>query len=162
MRALALLIAIALAGCGFRPMYAEGTGAVAGLNSLALGRTTGLEDAVRAFNDSAIGLFPADPASARYRVNVQLQSRRRAVSVQTDDSVTRNDYVVTADWRIVAPETGEVVYRGTSQATASFSILDAQYAAYVSELDALKRAAGVVATDINRRSAAFFATNGPR
>ncbi len=159
--ALALCAALALAGCGFQPMYAtNNAAATSAVSQLALGAVDGADEATRAFRDAAQGFFPADEASAAYRVELGLDGRRRFVSVQLDNSTTRNNYILRANWRLIDVATGNVLTRGESEATASYSILDAQYAAYVSEQDAVRRAAGVVADDIAREAAAYFAASG--
>lgn len=159
--ALALCAALALAGCGFQPMYATNDAAASkSIALLALGAVEGADEATRAFRDAAQGLFPADEAIARHRLELNLNGRRRFVSVQLDNSATRNNYILNAEWRLIDIATGNVLTRGESEATASYSILDAQYAAYVSEQDAVRRAAGVVADDIARETAAYFAASG--
>jgi len=150
------LAALLLAGCGFRPLYADAGPARAARASLALGSIGGPDLDARAVREAWFDRLDA-AASGRYRLDMAITPRIQNVSIQIDASALRNNYQLTANWKLVDTEAGKVVLDEESTAFAAYSVLDAQYASLIAERDGRSRAAGLLADDILRRVEFFIA-----
>lgn len=167
-RRLALLGLLGLAppafgGCGFRPLLAGGEDqAVAGelaavqiegLQSSRLAQLVriGLEDQL---NPS--GLAVAD----RYRLELRLWRRTKALGVQLNSTITRYNLTVTARFRLLDPANGDTLYVSTVSRVASYNVSREPYADLVAEENAERRAADEVTVDIRNQLAVHFARQG--
>ena len=161
MRALLLAAAIALSGCGLRPMYLGGErGAVAaGLHSVSVepipGRAGWL---VR--KELVSRLSHGDVATPRYRLQVELDDNITGFGIRGDRAATRERRTLRARYRLVDGATGLVVVDATAGSDAGIDVVSSQYATVAAEQSALERLAGVVAEQIVGRLALFM-TNRP-
>ena len=148
MRAAALLLAAvvglvpALAGCGFTPLYAQGA---AGTEASRIAVRTPddrlgyrlreqLEDAL-AWDRSATPL---------YRLETQVRQSRRPLGRRIDDTATRYELTVKADWTLT-PATGGTPVSGSETVTTTYAAADQPYAAIAAQQDGEERAAAELA-----------------
>jgi len=170
MRALAaLLLALPLAACGFRPLYAETAipgGASAAFASIAVDAITSANDAEEIGLDLERALHdvlsqPGNAPAPVYRLRVRLTDERRPLAIQDDSSIARYTYRLSARWTLLpanAEEETKPLAEGAAQAIASYNVVDSQFATVVARRDAEKRAARDVAEQIRLRLAAALAT----
>ncbi|MCB9948566.1 MAG: hypothetical protein H6842_12210 [Rhodospirillaceae bacterium] len=162
-RAAALLasaFATALAGaCGFRPLYGEtpaGTAAAAELASIEVGVIADRPgQQLRSYLLERLnpGGRPVDP---RYRLVVNIAESRQSFAVLADDTVSRYNLIVVASFLLLGAESQDVLLERSSRATASYNVLDDQYATLSSERTARERALEAISNDIRTQLALYF------
>ena len=155
-RALALILGLAVAGCNLTPMYAGGgSGAVAsGLGSV---QVAPIPDRagwlVRNALVDRLGGEAGDPA---YRLEVELHDDLTAFGIRGDAAVTRERRTLRARYRLVDLKTGEVVLDATAGSDAGIDIVSSEYATVAAEQTAQERLAAVVADQMVARLATFM------
>lgn len=157
MRWLALLGAFALAGCGFRPLYATSLeGELGGaLGAISVEAVRGPADARDFMRTTLDKRLPPQDGDERFRVAIDLREQRRAVSVNIDSNARRFNYTLTGRVTYTDTETGERRVQNL-QSVASFAVTPSQYASLVAREDAVRRAVLDLARKIEL-DAAFYA-----
>jgi LPS-assembly lipoprotein len=154
---LALLAAVALTGCGLRPLYADGSrGGVA---------TTLRSVEVAPINGQAGWLMHnrlterlGDSGGARsYRLEVELDDNITGFGIRGDRAVTRERRALRARFRLVDLGTGAVVLDATAGSDAGIDVVSSEYATVAAEQTALERLSDVVADQIVARLGLFAA-----
>ena len=127
---LSLIIAGALAGCGFTPLHSTG------------GAATSLADIDIALNkgssvvDNQAGFFVlqrvrdrigAPSEASPYLLKITPVYRRRRLGLTSGDVASRYDITVTANWTLVDTKTGDRLERGRSASTVSFGAPDGPF-----------------------------------
>ena len=153
---LLLLLAVAAAGCGFRPLYAERDGAQAGLAAIGVApieHRTGQ----RLRNLLLERLNPAGaPARPRYALGIRLAERKQNLAIRKDATATRANLVLTATYRLERRADGETLLRGAARSTNSYNIVDDPFATLAAERDARIRAVRELAEELKLRLALFL------
>lgn len=149
MPALLAAAALLLSACGFQPLYATGEGASAGgLQNVRLGSITSSEIATpiirRAFERRT-----ARSGAGNYVLDATIQEAAQPLAVQIDDSVTRYNYRLTADYKLT-PAAGGKAIKGTAEAVASFNVVASQYSTLYAESAAREKAARALVEDLER------------
>jgi LPS-assembly lipoprotein len=155
--------AAGLAGCGFRPIYAPGTGGTIGeaqedLAAVAVAiipNRSGQE--LRQALQSRLerqGLAVA----RRYDLAVALGIGGEAIGIEQDSSVTHIRLVGTASWVLTAQDTQRsLLTQGTAKQLDGFNIINEQFFAADQASDfATKRIAEALADQITLQLAMFF------
>lgn len=153
------LAVVALGGCGFRPLHGEqkNDGAVAA--DLAAVRIEPLRDRVgqQMHNFLRDRLNPyGQPTAPSYRLRVQLTERLSKLGVRKDETATRANLRINADFFLFDAAGNNELLAGWSSSTTSYDVLDNPFASTVSEEDARERALREVADDIQTRLAIYF------
>ncbi len=149
-RAALIATLVALAACGFQPLYGKGPQQAAPdqLGNIVvapiadrLGQITHnyLLDRLNPRGQ------PADPA---YRLEVELYESTQNLAIKKDASATRALLNMSANFVLIDIATRYPVYDGRSRATASYNIVESQYATIAAEKNARRRASRIVAEDI--------------
>jgi len=157
-RALLLALAAGLAGCGFRPMLRPGEEGVG--EELAAVEVPSLTGRVGYLvRDSLLDqLNPTGaPVPHRYQLQVALRRRNSPLAIQLDNTVTRYNLTLVARFSLLDSRSGQILYRATVRRIASYNAIRAPYAELAAELDAERRAAREVGTDIRTQLAIHFA-----
>jgi LPS-assembly lipoprotein len=168
-----------LAGCGWHPLYARpsadpasgGTGAVLAqisvdpvvvnskLDPLTTSSTDALYDsraAQQLQNNLKTALNPnGPPTNTVYHLAVQLELQTRSAASLPNGQVTREDLVMTADYRLNNVK-GETVLKDLGSSITSYDIMLEPFADISSRRDAQQKAAQELALQIQSRLAAFF------
>lgn len=150
-RLLVLAGALVLSACGFHPLYGTGSfpeGAQAAFAQIAVAPIGPTNDSDRIgylLTDALdIALHPpgAKPAP-KYLLTLKLADERRGLAIQDNASITRYNYRLTADWTLTPAgvKDAKAVGTGTAETTASYNVVDSQYATQVARNDAEERAA---------------------
>ncbi len=148
----------ALAGCGLRPLYGGAGHAVAeelgAIEVVAPKTPLGWLLA-----DRLVGELAAVVADVpRYRLEIlRLRRRRDALAVQLDDSVTRYELTLIAEFQLTRLADGARLLRADLRRVASYNVLRQPWATRAAERDAERRAAGELARAIRNRLALYFA-----
>lgn len=145
----ALLASSLLSACGFTPVYATGeAGGEPGLKGIHLAEIKTSETArptlTRAFQRrTALG------ENADYDLALTVRETAQPLAVQIDDSVTRYNYRLEADYSLTKRADGSVM-KGRAQAVASFNVVSSQYSTLYAEEAAREKAARVLAEEVER------------
>ena len=162
MKRLALLTAAALAlsGCGLRPLY--GGGAAGPVQStLAAVEVAPIEGksgwlVANALKDR---LDTGQGAAARYRLEIKLDDQIAGLGVRRDDSVARERRTLRARYQLVDLSNGAVVLDATAGSDAGIDVVGSEYATIAAENSALERLSGIVADQIVARVARYAQAN---
>jgi len=158
------LAALAVGGCGLRPLYGggEGSSVVAGVRSVAVAPIEGRVGWLvrNALVDRLGG--EADTAQ-RYRLRVELDDDITSFGIRGDRAATRERRTLRARYQLVEAATGAVVLDATAGSDAGIDVVSSEYATVAAEQTAAERLAMVVADQITARVALFLLrTNGSR
>ena len=162
MRILLLACALALAGCGLRPVYSGGGSGAAAASLRAIqvqpipGRAGWL---MRNALVKRLGGETED--SAAYRLEVELDDNITGFGIRGDSAATRERRTLRARYRLVDLSNGAVVLDATAGSDAGIDVVSSQYATVAAEQTALERLSEVVADQMIGRLA-LFVTNGNR
>jgi LPS-assembly lipoprotein len=111
---------------------------------------TALEDRLGASKD----------ASARFRLEVELDDDITGFGIRRDDSVTRERRTLRARYRLVDAGLGTVLLDATAGSDAGIDVVSSEYATVAAEQTALERLAREVADQIVGRVALYASRTG--
>lgn len=161
--ALALLLLVALSGCGLRPLYSggsEGTIAqsLAGVTVAPIAGKNGwlVQNALRD------RLAIASDGAARYRLEIELDDQIEGFGVRADDAITRERRTLRARYRLVDLQGGTTVVDATAGSDAGIDVVRSEYATIAAENTALERLANEVAEQIVARVALYASRTAPK
>jgi LPS-assembly lipoprotein len=153
----ALVAVLLTAGCGFRPLYGSyGFGSEAELSGVYIGNIPNREGQelrnflVERMNPRGTAASPA------YSLNVSLRQLRQELGIRRDETASRANLRVFADYTLEDNETGKTILKGQSVAINSFDILDQEFATVLAERDARTKALRTIADDITTKVAIFL------
>jgi LPS-assembly lipoprotein len=156
-RAALLLLCIALAACGYQPLYGEhGAANTAVTANLAEIRIEAIPDRVgqKMYNFLHERLTPEGKlAEPKYALRVRIRETVEELLYERDETATRANLTLRADYELRRLADDEVIAKGTSRSTSGYDILSSQYATLVSKDDARERNARVISDDIRTRMA---------
>ena len=155
-RGAAAALGLALAACGFQPLYGEREHGAETLAALADVRIAPIADRLGQVvrNHLLDSLTPrGTPAAARYRLTVTLRRAKEGLAFQQDESVTRFDITVTAEYELAEIASGDTVAKGTARSIASYNVVRSDFANTAAERDAERRLARELSEEIALRLA---------
>lgn len=166
----AVLAALALGGCGFRPLYGGNGGAVSAepavSQELAATRVALIPERfgqlLRRGIQQRLGTGVGGTEAARWELRVGPSIQAEGLGVQRDGAVTRVRYIGTANWALVrlspAPE---IVANGFERAIEAYNVPPNQFfASDISRDAAERRLAEMLAEEVVTRVAVRFRTAG--
>lgn len=155
-----LLVLTGLSGCGMHPLYGAGpaTGDVAqSLASVTVPEPDSrLTQLIR--NDLLSNMRPAGQAGAdRYVLTLKPVEKNREIIDQQQPKPARQQVVVTVDYELL--EGGKVLTSGRTFSQVSYDAVRQPYADIQAQIDAEKRVALELSSDIRTRLASYFANH---
>ena len=153
MRALILtLCALALSGCGLRPMYGGGSGSEVAtmLRSVEVGPIEG-QNGWLVRNKLVDRLGESGEGAAAYRLDVTLDDNITAFGIRGDQAATRERRTLRARFQLVSVKTGLVLLDATAGSDAGIDIVSSEYATVAAEQTALENLTEVLADQIVAR-----------
>jgi len=152
---------IIVAACGFQPLYGSNQGVLSGpvVEDLAAVHITAISERVGQIvrNDLLDRLNPfGEPTSPRFSLAVELEEAKEGLAIQIDDTVTRFNLTLTANYFLSDAQTGTVLTTGSVRAKAAYNVLRSDFANVIAERDAQQRAAREIADEMKTRLAVFF------
>lgn len=146
-----LLMPLALAGCGLRPLYSGGeSGAVAtALRQVEVAPITGKSGYL--MRAALIDRLGAPGGTARYRLVVTLDDSIQGFGVRRDQAVTRERRTLRSRYQLVDAGTGETVLDATAGSDAGVDIVSSEYATVAAEDTAVERLAETIADQMVAR-----------
>lgn len=160
--AVALMLAPALAGCGYQPLYGSGFGG-------------GVSEQMRSVD---IGLLPGrvgqevrnelifketggrDPAVSKYRLEIALRESDQSTLVNLQGNAAGLVYALDADFKLINLADQSVILTSKSLSRAAYQKETSTFANVRARRDAEDRAARVVADSIRTQVAAFLSQTG--
>ncbi|MFN4283643.1 MAG: LPS assembly lipoprotein LptE [Alphaproteobacteria bacterium] len=162
MAGVALLAAgLALAGCGFRPLYGERSAASVSAPELAAIQIDLIPNREGQLVRNALldKMQPRGPAARPlYRLTVGISIGRESFGLRTDDTATRSSMTMSASYILTDLASGKPLLNANSRAVSSYNILDSDFATVISENDAIRRTANEVSEEIKTRVAIFLSS----
>ncbi len=152
-----LVVVCALAGCGFRPLYAPRAPQDwdPDLAAIAVGSIADRPGQILALALRE-NLNPGGVAVAtRWRLNTRLTVARADLGIQRNATATSSEITVSASYVVTEASSGKQVYSSTSRAVGDFNQLNDAYATQVAADDAQDRALREVADEMTMRMALF-------
>lgn len=147
------------AGCGFQPMHATGGATPQALSSIDIAPIPDRLGQVL-HNNLLDRLAPRGVvAFPRYRLVVSLQVTKEALAIARDESATRYNVALVAEYALVLLETGAKVLEGEARSISAYNVVSSDYATLVAERDAELRSAREISDDLRTRIAVFLARN---
>ncbi len=160
--ALLALAALALPGCGLRPLYAGGEAGpvVQTLRGVQVAPIPGQNGwLVRTALQDRLGNGGGD---VRYRLEVELSDDITGFGIRSDNAVTRERRTLRARYRLVDTRRGTVVLDATAGSDAGIDVVSSEYATVAAEQTALERLSTEVADQIVSRLALYAQRGGRR
>ena len=156
---LASTAALALAGCGFTPLY--GTPQVGSLAAVEIDAVEGRAGfLLRQHLDDALARKAGAPAA--YRMQLQLNEARFPRGVRIDNVATRYEYQLTVNYLLAAYPSGALAKRGRVRVELTYDSADQPYASIAAQQDAQDRGAEEAARRIHQELAVWLATGAGR
>jgi LPS-assembly lipoprotein len=157
----ALAAALAVGGCGYRPLYGERSAVAAGpvRGQLAEVKISGIADrrGQMLHNYLLDRMNPrGEPASPRYVLSVTTSEALRVTDTRADGTATRADVIVTARFNLRDAVSDAVLFIQSSEGVGTYNLLTARFASVSSEDEARRRAVELVADQIALQVALFL------
>jgi len=156
-------LAAALAGCGFRPLYAtpQADDAVSlELAAVYVGpigeneeRRTG-----QILRNELIDRLTAGvgPRPTRFELMIVLDQQTSALQIQTTDTVTRYNLILRAHVTLLDATSGAILYETVARSTGSYDVVEEEYSTLVAEQETARDAARDLSTTIATLLALYF------
>lgn len=154
-----------LASCGFRPLHGRRSSNSRTTAHLSAIYVAPIRDRVgqQIRNHLLDEVNPHGASStAYYRLEVSATEQKTGLAIEADESVTRINLTVSAEFVLRDKATGEAMLRGSARSIAAYNVIRSDYANLVAERDARARGAAQVAQEIGTRLAVFFDRRLPR
>ncbi len=155
----AAAVAVLLAACTAQPLYAptvSGRSVTTALDRITIDPVaTRVAQQVR--NKLIFDLNSKTGAAAAYRMRLAVSNTEIPLGVTPVESAPAYSVTVTATYTVTSLATGDIVFRETSRATASYDRVNQVFANVRGRRDAENRAAVLLATDIRIRLSAAAA-----
>lgn len=162
-RYLALVtMALALAGCSLKPLYAGGSGGKVAsvLAQVEVGPIEG-QAGYLVGNAMRDRLAAAPGAKPLYRLEVRLDDRIIGLGVRLDDTITRERRTLRARYQLIDLANGAVLLDATAGSDAGIDVVGSEYATIAGENTALERLSAIVADQIVARVALYAERTSP-
>jgi LPS-assembly lipoprotein len=159
-----LALALALAGCNLRPLYAGGASGpvVRTLRGIQVAPIPGQSGwLMRTALVDRLGAGAGEGSAAvRYRLEVELDDGITGFGIRSDNAVTRERRTLRARYRLIDAERGTVLLDASAGSDAGIDVVSSEYATVAAEQTALERLSVEVADQIVSRIALYASRNG--
>jgi LPS-assembly lipoprotein len=163
MRILAFLIAaLALGGCGLRPLYGDGSSSsvAATMRSIAVAPIPG-QSGWLVRNKLVDRLGDRGASTPAYRLDVALDDNITAFGLRSDRAATQERRTLRARYQLIDTRNGMVVLDATAGSDAGIDIVSSEYATVAAEQTALENLADIVADQIVARVGLYASRTAP-
>jgi LPS-assembly lipoprotein len=160
---LLLIGVLALAGCGFHPLYGTRSSGQSATTQFAQVRIQPIADRTGQllYNKLRDRLNPrGKPANPVYLLQIALNERQERLLVERDETASRVNLILRAEYRLTQVGTGTLLDEGVSQTVISYDVLGSQvqFSTLTSESDVRDRATEQLSEDISTRLAIYFSS----
>jgi LPS-assembly lipoprotein len=158
-------VALALSGCGLKPLYAGGKASpvAATLGNVEIAPIEGKSGwlVANALRDR-LGAMGQGGSASRYRLTVRLADDIVGLGTRSDDSVARERRSLRARYQLVDAAQGTVLLDATAGSDAGIDVVGSEYATIAAENSALERLSETVADQIVARLALYARRTQPQ
>jgi LPS-assembly lipoprotein len=155
-RLFALFLLASLSACGLRPLYGGGgsSATAQALRSVSVAPIDGKAGWLLrgALNDR---MSAQGEASARYRLEIELDDQISGFGVRRDDAITRERRTLRARYKLVETAGGAVLLDATAGSDVGIDVVSSEYATVAAENTALERLTEILADQITARIALY-------
>ena len=153
-RILVFAIALALSGCGLRPLYSGGSNGVVAktLHGIEVAPIDGGKSGWLVRNALTDRL--SSGGNKQYRLDVELDDKIEGFGVRSDDAITRERRTLRARYKLT-DSAGKVLLDATAGSDVGIDVVSSEYATIAAENTALERLSGIVADQIVARIALY-------
>lgn len=152
--AASLALALALSGCGLRPLYGGGEGGKVA-TTLSLIEVAPIEGKAGWLMSNALRDRLGATGTAQYQLVVKLDDQITGLGVRRDNTVTRERRVLRARYQLIDLAHGTTLLDATAGSDAGIDVVGSEYATIAAENSALERLSGIVADQIVSRVALY-------
>ncbi len=154
--AILVLLAAGLSACGYKPLYGKSGVIQQDMAQVRVGQIPNREGQILR-NALLDRINPGgQPGAAPYSLRVEYSESLSQLAIRQDETATRANLRISVNFILREAASGLVVFRGRSRRTASYNIVQSDYANVVARRTAQRRAAHLVADDIATRLALYF------
>ena len=152
---------VLLGNCGFQPLHGKRSqiNGVDTINGMSYVSVAAIPDrAGQIVRNKLLDLLQLKGVAVRpvFKLSVSLKENREGMAFQQDDSVTRFNLRLTAQFKLTDIRTGQSLLVGNTRAISAYNVVRSDYANLINRRDALRRAAERVAEGIRDRIAVYF------
>ena len=149
-----LAVALALSGCGLRPLYGGGEGGKVA-TTLSRIEVAPIEGKAGWLMSNALRDRLGATGTAQYQLVVKLDDQITGLGVRRDDTVTRERRALRARYQLIDLAHGTTLLDATAGSDAGIDVVGSEYATIAAENSALERLSGIVADQIVSRVALY-------
>lgn len=154
-RAAIALLLLALAGCGFEPMYGGGSGTVlqadlSGIDVAPIPDRTG-QTLQQNLSDQLGGGNGTD-----YRLEVTLAQTDTGSGFRADEATTRINIMLTASYKLRRLSDDAILLDGQAKAFSAYDVVESEFATLTTRQDTLRGLAEELSRRISTRLASYF------
>lgn len=155
-----------LVGCGFRPVHgrrADGASVAALMSGINIDPISDREGQVLRLHLLQRLTPRGAPPDPIYRLSVRLDEQERTVAVREDNSATRSNLVLRADFVLSDTRSGRALTTGNERISTSYDIqstTQGQFTTITARRDARARGLEALADLIQRRLSLFLSRQG--
>ena len=148
-------LCITATACGFRPLYSQDGGASSkALASVSIGQIKD-RSGQKLRNFLLARMAPrASERQSKYSLAIELRESKGNVNMRKDESATRANLTISADFTLTNNADGGGIFKGTVLSTNSYNVLNSEFATLSAEKDARNRALRSLSEEIRLRVAA--------
>ena len=158
----ACTLLVALAACGFRPLYGRSEN-YALTQELAHISITSIEDRKGQIVHNFL-LDRLNPngrrADTRYTLKVSVSQTTEEIGLKFTEEATRAKLTLIARYSLTRDTDGKVLAEGSVRSVNNYNISDSEFSRVASERDATERAAREVSDEIKTRLSLYFSLRG--
>ena len=146
---------ILLGNCGFQPLHGKRS-QINGMPSVAVAAIP--DRAGQIVRNKLLDLLQLKSVADRpvFKLSVSLKESREGMAFQQDDSATRFNLRLAAQFKLTDIRTGQSLLVGNARAISAYNVVRSDYANLINRRDALRRAAERLAEGIRDRIAVYF------
>jgi LPS-assembly lipoprotein len=154
--AILVLLAVGLSACGYKPLYGKSGVIRQDMSQVRVGQIPNREGQILR-NALLDRINPnGEPGAAPYTLNVSYSESLSQLAIRRDETATRANLRVSVTFTLREASSGVIAFKGRSRRTASYNIVQSDYANVVARRTAQRRAAHLVADDVSTRLALYF------
>ena len=166
----AMLFALLLASCGFKPMYGVSSAGGAGLAQLManieIDRVTNLSGRQERLSQliennllDRISPLSSDGSGTAYLLKTNYDVDERGYGIREDESVTLQNLKLTVAFRLVDISSDETIMDGTARAIVTYDLVQSDFSNLVARETSLERLSEEAVNQIITRIGTFLSNN---
>ena len=159
-----ILSLAAMTACGFQPLYGEKTSSAVTNTELSAVEIDLIRDREgQMLRNELLDRFQPRGAALKplYRLSIALTQQKVGLAIRPDETGSRANLIITANYTIREIADGKVVFNGISRAVTGYNVLTSDFATTSSETDAIRRAVFDLSQQIATRVSVAIAAHKP-